>query len=44
MAELSLIVIAILVIAPKVLICVDLYDHTETPITHVPIGTEEIVF
>ena len=33
-----------LVIAPKVLLCVDLYDHTETPFTHVPIGPEEIVF
>ena len=35
-------VIPILVIAPNVLVKLDLYDHTETPFTHVPIGPEVI--
>ena len=35
-------VIPILVTAPNVLVKFDLYDHTDTPFTHVPIGPELI--
>ena len=37
-------VISIEVTGPKVLVKLDLYDHTETPLTHVPIGPAAIEF